>query len=748
LPKKAKVGWMISQGLWQYLRPGWQIALLALVVCFLLSGKALGLHGGEKGRPHERRPNRLIQETSPYLRQHAYNPVDWHPWGKEALERSRRENKPIFLSIGYSTCHWCHVMAQESFENPEIANILNQHFICIKVDREERPDLDDTYMQAAIMLTGQGGWPLTVFLTPDLKPFFAGTYFPPKVFSQLLQDLIQAYRQNPKGVAETAQELTQAVQALGKVRAPGQEPQREVLAQAFRRLQETFDPQHGGFGKAPKFPEAVDLSFLLHYHRFAGEPKALDMAGVTLEKMARGGIYDQLGGGFHRYATDDKWLAPHFEKMLYDNALLPQVYLIHYQLTGSTQSKRIARETLNFAVRELGAPQGGFFSALDAQSEDKEGKYYLWSKAEVERAVGKKAAPLVSAALGITAAGNFEGANILTRPLTEAELAARFSMSPKQVRRALDAARKRLWEARDRRVRPARNDKIITAWNGLMISALAKGAQVLGDRKYYHTAAQAARFLLHNLIKEDRLQRIWTRGQASVPGFLEDYAFLAAGLLDLFETDFDPQWLVAGQRLQEQMEGLFLDAPQGVYFAVGRDQETPLVRAQSIYDRAMPSGNSMAALVCLKLHRFTGEDRFYKRAHAIISRFQGQARKVPLGFPQLLAVQTLYLTPSLELTVVGQPQAQKTQELLKEMYRRFLPERRLVLKNPQDAAGMEKLVPGVQYYTLKEGQPAAYICRNQTCLPPIASLAKLAAHLARFGSTISPSPRHPAAGIP
>jgi uncharacterized protein YyaL (SSP411 family) len=734
---------MSARTLRENLKFGWRLGLLALLVCLLNFGNAFGLKGGDKKESQERRPNRLIQETSPYLRQHAYNPVDWHPWGQEALERARREKKPIFLSIGYSTCHWCHVMAQESFENPGIAKVLNQHFICIKVDREERPDLDDTYMQAAIMLTGQGGWPLTVFLTPDLKPFFAGTYFPPKVFSQLLLDLAQAYQKNPKGVAETAQDWAKEVQTLGKIRAPSREPQKELTAQAFRRLSDTFDPENGGFGKAPKFPEALDLSFLLHYYRFAGEPKALDMVGVTLEKMARGGIYDQLGGGFHRYATDDKWLVPHFEKMLYDNALLPQVYIIHYQLTASPLSQRIARETLDFVIREWSVPQGGFYAALDAQSEGEEGKYYVWSREEVERAVGKKGAPLVTAALGVTATGNFEGANILTRPLTEAELAARFALSPEQVGRSLDAGVKSLRQARGRRVRPARDEKIITAWNGLMISALAKGAQVLGDKNYYDTAAQSARFLLTNLVKEGRVQRIWAQNKASVPGFLEDYAFLAAGLLDLFETDFDPQWLLAAKGLHDQMEELFLDASQGVYFVVGRDQETPLVRALSIYDRAVPSGNSVAALVCLKLHRFTGEERFHKRAEAILARFQGQVARVPLGFPQLLAVQTLYLTPALELTVVGRPQAVKSQELLKEMYRRFLPERRLVLKNPQDAAGIEKLVPGVQYYALQDGQPTAYICRNQTCLPPMVTPAKLAAQLDHFAVKTTARPAAP-----
>ncbi len=705
----------------------WVAWVLALGLCVALVITLPGF--AAEGKSKKSKPNRLIKETSPYLRLHAHNPVNWYPWGEEALARARRENKPIFLSVGYSTCHWCHVMAKESFENPAIAKYLNQHFVCIKVDREERPDLDDTYMQAALLINDQGGWPLSVFLTPDLKPFFAGTYFPPETFKKILRELIKAYRQKPGEVAETANELAQAIKKRSKVRQASQKPGKGLLKSGYQRMRAHFDRKNGGVGGAPKFPEPLGLSFLLHYYRFAGEPQALEMVNLTVEKMARGGIYDQLGGGFHRYATDAGWLVPHFEKMLYDNALLAQVYLIHYQVTGSKLSRRIAAETLDFVLRELRAPGGGFYSALDAQSEGKEGKYYIWSQSEVEEVVGRKAAPLVSAALGITAAGNFRGNNIPTRPLTEAELAARFSLTPEQVRQTLEPALKALRQVRVQRVAPARDEKIITAWNGLMISALAQGAQVLGNKKYYEAAAQDARFLLKNLVKKNRLYRIWSQGQASVPGFLEDYAFLAAGLLDLYETDFDPRWLVQAQQLMDRSEKLFLDKASGVYFTVGQDQETPLVRSQSIFDRDIPSGNSVAALASLKLFRFTGQDRFNQRARAILSRFQGQARQIPLGFPQLLAVQALFLTPTLELTVVGQPQQPKTQELVRVIHRRFLPERRLVLKDPETAATIEKIVPGVEYYSLQDGQPAAYICRNQSCLPPLTSTTQLAANL-------------------
>ncbi len=715
---------------------GWLRGILALVLSLTVLGHTFALAAAEKS-PH-RRPNRLSRETSPYLRLHAYNPVDWYPWGKAALERARRENKPIFLSIGYSTCHWCHVMARESFENPKIAEFLNQNFICIKVDREERPDLDDTYMQAAVLLTGRGGWPLSVFLTPDLKPFFAGTYFSPENFTILLKDLLKAYRQQPQEVAATADDLTKGIKKRSKVSLASQKPAKELLKSGFQGLAAIFDPKHGGFGTAPKFPQALELNFLLHYYRFAGEPKALEMAGLSLEKMARGGIYDQLRGGFHRYATDAEWVAPHFEKMLYDNALLVPVYLSHYQVTQSELSRRIASETLDFVLHDLHAESGGFFSALDAQSEGQEGKYYLWSQAELEEVVGKEAAPVVSAALGVTATGKFHGANVLTRPLAEKELAVRFSLAPEKVQQILGPALGALRQARQKRVSPARDEKVITAWNGLMISAMAQGTQVLGDKKYYQAAAQSARFLLKNLVKDNRLHRIYSQGQASVPGFLEDYAFLAAGLLDLFATDFDPQWLVQAQQLFDRMEELFLDPASGVYFAVGQDQKAPLVRSQSIYDRTLPSGNSVAALVCLRLHHLTGEKKFHQRAQAILSSFQGPARQAPLAFAQLLTVQALYLAPLLELTVVGPPTARQTLDLLQEIYRHFLPERRLVLKNPQEAARIEKLIHGLQFYTLQDGQPAAYICVEQACLPPLASPAQLAASLSQLGKKSSP----------
>jgi len=684
----------------------------------------------------ERRANRLINTTSPYLQQHAYNPVDWYPWGPEALERARGEDKPIFLSIGYSTCHWCHVMAHESFEDPAIAAIMNEHFVNIKLDREERPDLDETYMNAVQVLTGHGGWPLSVFLTPDLKPFYGGTYFPPEDrggmpgFPRLLLALSLAYQQNRQQLTTLSLKVESHVQRLGDTGLAGGDPTREALEEAAQRLLQDFDPAHGGLGSAPKFPRSLELDFLLHYYHLSREESVLEKVAFTLEKMARGGIYDQLGGGFHRYSVDAAWVVPHFEKMLYDNALLPPLYLGHYQLTGSALSQRIAQETLDFILRDLGSPQGGFYAAWDADSEGVEGKYYVWSLEEVAGVVGAEAAPLVIAALGVTREGNFEGANIPTRPLSRLDLAAQFNLIPEQASRTLAEALARLRQVRTQRVPPHRDEKIIVSWNALAITALARGAQVLTARRYYEAGKKAARFLLDELFQENTLFRIWTAGRMSVPGFSEDYALLANACLDLYDTDFDPFWVAQARRLMEFMDEKFLDPADGTYFYVDRDQETPLVRSKSVYDQVLPSGNSMAARVHLRLHRLTDDGRHQERAQAIIRQLQPQARANPWGFAHLWTVQTLYLTPPLDLTLVGDPDDARTQALVQAAYRAYLPERRLVLKNPADCAALETLFPWIKDYSQPGEAPGAYLCRDFTCLPAITDPRELALKLA------------------
>ena len=684
----------------------------------------------------ERRPNRLINATSPYLRQHAFNPVDWQEWGEEALTQARREDKPIFLSIGYSTCHWCHVMAHQCFEDPEIARIMNEHFVSIKVDREERPDLDEVYMNALQLLTGRGGWPLNIFLTPELKPFYGGTYFPPRAqgempgFGSILLALSEAYHQNRDKVANITRSLEERLQTLGEMTGEARDPAPEKLARAVSRLLHDFDPIHGGFGGAPKFPRALELSLLLLYFRLTGEPQVLEKAAFSLDKMAQGGIYDQAGGGFHRYTVDGEWVVPHFEKMLYDNALLVPLYLALDQIKGRDEARRIARETLDFVLRELTAPEGGFYSALDADSEGVEGKFYVWTKGEVDAIVGPENALLAAAALGVTEAGNFEGKNILARPYATAELAEQFSLAPDQVEERLQRALTSLLQAREGRVRPHRDEKIITAWNGLMLSALARGAQVLGDRRYYTAAARGARFIQDRLFREDGLRRIWSQGREAVPGFLDDYAFLAAGLLDLFETDFDPEWLAWARRLADHMEEKFLDPADGSFFYTPEGGETLPVRSKCVFDQAVPSGNSVAAQVMLKLYRFTEEERFLERCRAILSRFQAHALGNPGGFANLLAGHALYLLPPLDLTLVGDPARAEVQQMVAAIYGHYFPERRLLVKNPRDCAALEELAPPARTYILTGKEPAAaYICQAMTCQPAVIDAKELAAKL-------------------
>jgi uncharacterized protein len=685
----------------------------------------------------QRRPNRLIEATSPYLRQHAYNPVEWYPWGAEALGRARREDRPIFLSIGYSTCHWCHVMAHESFENPAVAAIMNEHFINIKVDREERPDLDETYMNAVTALTGHGGWPLSVFLTPELKPFYGGTYFPPEDrgglpgLPRLLLALSQAYRQNKEQLEGLAEKLLSHLQRFGEVTGPGSKPTREAVTEAAQQLLHEFDPVNGGLGNAPKFPRSLELDFLYHYFRLTGDRQVLDHLGLTLAKMARGGIYDQVGGGFHRYSVDAAWVVPHFEKMLYDNALLAPLYLAEYQLTSNAMARRVATETLDFLLRDLAAPQGGFYAAWDADSEGVEGKFYVWEAAEVQQAAGAEAWPLVSAALGVTQAGNFEGKNILTRPWSREELAERFGLTPEQTGQTLEAALGRLRQIRTRRVPPHRDEKIIVSWNGLAIAALALGAQVLGEARYGQAAAQAARFIWEEVVKDGQLCRIWAAGQASIPAFAEDYALLAYGLLTLYEVDFDPGWIVQARHLLELLEQKFLDEGDGTFLYVARDQETPLVRSKSIYDQTLPSANSMAARVSLKMYRITEEEPFKERALAILERFLGQARGNPLAFAHLWTAAALYVLPELDLTMVGDPAAPMMQEMTRAVYRHYLPERRVLLKDPAASAALEAVAPAARSYSSPDGRPVAYLCHNFACQPPIDNPAELEAKLAQ-----------------
>ena len=682
-------------------------------------------------------PNRLIQEASPYLQQHAYNPVDWYPWGPEALARARQEDRPILLSIGYSTCHWCHVMAHECFENPDIARLMNDSFVNIKVDREERPDIDDVYMNAVQMLTGRGGWPLTVFLTPDLKPFYGGTYFPPEDrgglpgFPRLLQALAEAYRNKKANIANVAGLLDQNLQVLALTPAPGPAPDYAHLDRALDQALAYFDQDNGGFGGAPKFPPSLDLGFWVRFYYRTARAEVLANLLFTLQKMARGGIYDQLRGGFHRYTVDGVWLIPHFEKMLYDNAQLTIRYLEAYQLTGDPWYAGIARETLDYVLAEMTSPDGAFYAAQDADSEGVEGKFFVWTPAEIAAVVGPDRAPLVQAAFGVTAAGNFEhGASVLHRPLSEAELAQQFALTEAQVRDILAEARQQLLAAREHRVRPHRDEKIITAWNGLMISAMAAGGQVLAEPRYTRAALRAAAFLLDQEERQGRLQRIWgATATGPRPAFLDDYAYFIAGLLDVYESDFDLRWLRAARRLTQKTDQAFYDQAAGGYFSTPADHERLLVRPKNFQDLAVPSGNSVMVHNLIRLHRFTDRPEFRERAQAILTRLQTLLRENPRALSHLAAAQEGFLAAPLAITLVGEPDQPVIREMLAETYRRFLPHRRLVLKTPANAAELASLVPASRDYDQIDGQPTAFVCPGTTCLAPVQTAAALAALL-------------------
>lgn len=681
---------------------------------------------------HTGKPNRLIHESSPYLQQHAYNPVDWYPWGPEALERARREDKPILLSVGYSTCHWCHVMAHECFENPAIARMMNDLFINIKVDREERPDIDDIYMHAVQMLTGRGGWPLTVLLTPDLKPFYGGTYFPPEDrgglpgFPRLLQALADSYKNKKTTIDNVAEQLEHNLQVLAQTPMEGSAPGLAALDKVIEHAWEYFDKTNGGFGGAPKFPPSLDIGFWARYYHRTGRAEVLDRLTFTLKKMAAGGIYDQLRGGFHRYTVDEIWLVPHFEKMLYDNAQLAQRYLEAYQITGEQYFADIARETLDYVLAEMTSPEGAFYAAQDADSEGEEGKFFVWTPEEIAQVVGPGPAPLVNAAFGVVPGGNFEhGSSVLHRPLTEPELARQFSLTVEQVRTNLAEARRQLLAAREGRVRPHRDEKIITSWNGLMVSAMASGGQVLGSEVYRRAAAEAAGFILKREKQAGWLQRTWGATEKKGSAFLDDYAFFITGLLDLYETDFSPHWLEEALRLALAVENSFYDQEAGGYFSTPRDHEKLLVRPKNFMDLAIPSGNSVMVHNLIRLHRFTENREFLNRAEEMLSRLQELMINNPRALTHLASAQEEFLAETVAITLVGETGNPAVQEMLAVIYRRYLPHRRLVVKNPDDCEKLLELVPAAREYGQIGGNATALVCRGQTCLTPVQDAAGL-----------------------
>ena len=679
-------------------------------------------------------PNRLIDETSPYLLQHAHNPVNWYPWGEEALERAKAHDKPILLSVGYSACHWCHVMERESFEDPRIAELMNAEFVCIKVDREERPDVDSIYMGAVQAMTGRGGWPMTVFLTPDGKPFYGGTYYPPEDrhgipgFPRVLASISNAYRQERGEVILATERLLQQMRAMATA-SRGVEPLTvDVLASAFAGVTKDFDPTYGGVGLEPKFPQPMTYEFLLRYYLRSGDVRALEMVGATLDRMAMGGIYDQIGGGFHRYSTDTYWLVPHFEKMLYDNALLVRLYLHAYQVTRKPLYRRVVEETLEYVLREMTDPAGGFYSAQDADSEGEEGKFFVWRPEEIAEVLGEEDGVLVSKYYGVTTVGNFEGRSILNVSPEATDEMARAGISDEELDSLLRRARAALMERRGQRIAPERDDKILTSWNGLMIAAFAEAGAVLDRDDYIQVAEKAASFLSENLRRDGRLLRTHKDGVSRLLGYLEDYAFLIDGLLVLHEATLQARWLEDAVELGYAMVDLFWDAAAGQFYDTGADHEELVVRPRDLTDNAIPAGSSMAVAVLLRLSVVTGDADLERRAVEAMRSAKAVMERFPTGAGHWLCALDFYLSTPKEIALVGDRTAPDTKGLLAEVYRSFLPNRVLVgLGDGDDAALTSPLMEG---RSKLNGRATAYVCRQYVCGLPVNDPEALAGQLA------------------
>ena len=712
---------------------------------------AVGAKGAEyKPRTHHLRPdgtarytNRLMLRPSPYLLQHAHNPVNWFPWGDEAFERARAEGKPVLLSVGYSTCHWCHVMEEESFEDEEIARYLNEHYVAIKVDREEQPDVDDTYMQAVRLLSrGGGGWPMTVWLTPERQPFYGGTYFPARDgdrgtrvgFLSLLGRLRAAYDEDPAGVAARAAEVTEQIRRLAKhVSAPTLPPP-GTLTTAVRQYQSRYDATHGGFGRAPKFPVPAGLAYLLRYHRRSGDAGVLRMVVRTLEAMARGGMYDQIGGGFHRYSTDARWLVPHFEKMLYDNAQLVSVYLEAYQVTGADEFVRIVRETLDYLRRDMPAPGGGFYAASDADSEGEEGTFFVWSPDEIAAVLEPAATSIVMAHYGVTERGNFEGKNILhvARPLDA--VASELGSDQKRVRALLDQARTTLREARAKRVPPLVDTKVLTGWNGLAISAFARAGAVLDVPEYVAEARRAAEFIWTEMRPGGTLKRSYADGRAYQDAFLDDHAFLAAGFLDLFEATSDLRWLQAAIEIHTSLAERFWDDAGGGFFMTATGAGDALAREKPDYDGAVPSGNAVAAENLLRLAEFTGEARYRAAAESTIRALGTGLARNPTGAPRLLAAFEFAVDRPREVVIVHPTEGpdERAAELLRTVHATFLPNRMLaVVGEGSNLTAQQELIPLLAEKRALGGTSTAYVCEEGVCELPTSKPDVLAQQLAK-----------------
>jgi uncharacterized protein YyaL (SSP411 family) len=681
-------------------------------------------------------PNRLADETSPYLLQHKDNPVDWYPWGPEALERARAEDRPILLSVGYSACHWCHVMEHESFENEATARLMNERFVNVKVDREERPDVDSVYMTAVQQMTGRGGWPMTVFLTPEGAPFYGGTYYPPEPrhgmpsFEQVLRGISEAYSERRDQVERSAGELREMLRGNASLKPPAAAIGPAVLDEAYRRIAGRYDPRDGGFGGASKFPQPMILELLLRYWRRTGEADALRMVDHTLERMWRGGMYDHLGGGFHRYSVDAKWLVPHFEKMLYDNALLSRVYTNAHLATGEARHRLVAEEILDYVAREMTSSDGGFYSAQDADSEGEEGRFYVWDPEEVDSLLGTEDGRLFRLYYDVRQGGNFEGRSILhpDRPL--AAVAAGAGVPEPRLTEIVNRGRTLLHEARAKRIAPARDEKVLTSWNAMMMRSFAEAAAAFDDGRYLEIAVRNAELILGTLRPHGRLKRTYKDGQARIPAFLEDHALLVDALVSLYQVGFDVRWIREARVLADAMLELFWDAEAGVFYDAASDAEQLVVRPRDYYDNATPSGSSAAVSALLRLSALTGEERYRAVAVRVLEDFASPMMEAPQGFGELLSALAFHLAPPKEVAIAGGRERPDTVGLLGVLRRRYLPDVVVALAEPEASPEVAEAVPLVRDRPPVGGSAAAYVCQQFVCGRPVTAAGDLEALLA------------------
>jgi uncharacterized protein YyaL (SSP411 family) len=683
-------------------------------------------------------PNHLSRESSPYLLQHQNNPVDWYPWGEAAIEKARREEKPIFLSIGYSACHWCHVMEHESFESEAIAAVLNEHFVAVKVDREERPDLDQIYMNAVQMLTGRGGWPMSVFLTPELKPFYGGTYWPPTGrqgmpgFDQILAAVVDAWQHRREQAITAAEQLTAEIQKIGTQQEGGDANSLsfDLISGAVNQLARAFDRTFGGFGQAPKFPHPMDLQLLLAAYSRNKQPGLLDMVRLTLDRMAAGGIYDHLGGGFARYSVDERWLVPHFEKMLYDNALLARVYTDAYLVTQDANYARVVRETLDYVLRDMTDPAGGFYSTEDADSEGEEGLFYTWTADEIDAVLGDERGATFGRVFDVTDVGNFEGRSILNLPKTIEQCAKILKRTPEELEADLAESKRELWAVREQRVHPGKDDKVIVAWNGLMIDSMARAGAALGEPRYVAAAVAAAEFVLREMQHEGRLLHTWRHGRAKLDAYLDDYTAFANSLVTVYEATGDERWIDEAVRLADVVLERFADPAGGGFFYTASDHEQLLTRNKELTDSSVPSGNALAATALLRLGKLLGRRAYLDAAAETLVAAVPILERAPMAAGQMLLALDRFLGPSQELVLVGD--VDKGAGVLAAIEQRYLP--RVVFARRGGKAGSSSL-PSVALDELfagkasPSGEPVLYVCANFACQEPAVGIVAISAAL-------------------